>query len=201
MPKIKKDELNKVINSLYKPKERILPANQKKTKQVDSTNSIHTIKQVIYFIDGYNLMHSIDSISKIAQNDLISARNKIIDIVSDFQGYSGAKCILVFDAYKNEVSIPMVDETTNITIVYTKINQTADMYIEQETQLLNENNKIYVVTSDALEQLRILSNNSFRISCREFINKYNNYTTKLEKTNKNSKHHPMKELRKLLFED
>lgn len=201
MPRIKKDELDKVINSLYKPKERVLPANQKKTVQLNTVDQINSSKKIIYFVDGYNLLYSIDKIAKIAEKDLISARDKIIDLVCDYQGYSGAECVLVFDAYKFNGPIPEVTKDYNIALVYTKAGQTADMYIEQKTKELSNDYKIYVVTSDALEQLRILSNNSFRISCREFLSKYENYKARNKKANVNSKHQPLKELRKLLFED
>lgn len=201
MPRIKKDELDKVINSLYKPKERVLPANQKKTVQLNTVDQINSSKKIIYFVDGYNLLYSIDKIAKIAEKDLISSRDKIIDLVCDYQGYSGAECVLVFDAYRFNGPIPEVTKDYNITLVYTKAGQTADMYIEQKTKELSNDYKIYVVTSDALEQLRILSNNSFRISCREFLSKYENYKTRNKKANVNSKHQPLKELRKLLFED
>ena len=201
MPRIKKDELDKVMNSLYKPKERVLPANQKKTKQLDNVEQISSSKKTIYLIDGYNLMFSIEKIAKIAENDLISARDKVIDLVCDYQGYSGAQCVLVFDAYKFNGPIPEITKDYNIVLVYTKAGQTADMYIEQKTKELNEDYKIYVVSSDALEQLRILSNNSFRIPCREFLKRYENYKLRNKKAVVNKKHQPLKELRKLLFED
>lgn len=201
MPYIKKDELEKVMNSLYKPKERVLPANQKKPIQINSVEQIKSNKPIVYLFDGYNLMYSIEEISKIASNDLISARDKVIDIVCDFQGYTGYECVLIFDAYKNNVSIPMISKDYNIAVVYTKMNQTADMYIEQKSQELNDKYKIYVVTSDNLEQLRILSNNSYRISCKQFMKRYENYKKETKNTTKNHRVQPLKELRKLLFED
>ena len=201
MPRIKKDELERVYNSIYKEKKRVLPANQKKATQINDVTQIKSSKPVIYLVDGYNLMYSVESIAKIAQKDLISARDKVIDIVCDFQGYTGSECVLVFDAYKNNVSIPMVSKEYNITIVYTKANQTADMYIEQKSQELNNDYKIFVVTSDALEQLRVFSNNSLRISSNEFMHRYENLKKKNKKDYKSLKHQPLKELRKLLFED
>ena len=117
MAKIKKDELERVYNSLYKPKERALPANEKKPRKVDFSSDIRSSKPVIYLIDGYNLMYSIDEIKQIAATDLISARDKVIDIVCDFQGYTGKECVLVFDAYRNNVPIPVVSREYNIDIV------------------------------------------------------------------------------------
>lgn len=201
MPKIKKDELNRVFNSLYKEKERVLPANQKAPKRVDFVSDIKTSKPQLYFIDGYNLMYSIEEIKQIAKTDLLSARNKVIDIVCDFQGYVSKQCVLVFDAYRNDVSIPVVNKEYNISIVYTKMNQTADMYIEQKVQELSQDYKIFVVTSDGLEQLKVFSSNALRISCKEFIHRYENLQKKYKNNNKRNKNQPLKELRKLLFED
>ncbi len=201
MPKIKKDELDRVFNSLYKEKERVLPANQKAPKRVDFVSDIKTSKPQLYFIDGYNLMYSIEEIKQIAKTDLLSARNKVIDIVCDFQGYVSKQCVLVFDAYRNDVSISVVNKEYNISIVYTKMNQTADMYIEQKVQELSQDYKIFVVTSDGLEQLKVFSSNALRISCKEFIHRYENLQKKYKNNNKRNKNQPLKELRKLLFED
>lgn len=201
MPYIKKDELQRVMNSIYKPREIVLPANQKKAVQINTVEQIKSNKPIVYLIDGYNLMYQDEKLSKIASSDLLSARNKVIDIVCDFQGYTGSECVLVFDAYRNNVSIPVINKEYNIAVVYTKINQTADSYIEAKSQELKDDYKVYVVTSDNLEQLRILSNNALRISSKEFMKRYENYRNNNKKTNVASKHQPLKELRKLLFED
>ena len=201
MPKIKKEELERVYNSLYKPKERVLPANQKPPRRIDSVSQIKSSKPQVYLIDGYNLMYSVEQFKQIAKEDLLSARDKVVDIVCDFQGYVGAECVLVFDAYRNDVSIPVITKEYNITIVYTKMGQTADMYIEQKAQELSEQYKIYVVTSDNLEQLKVFSSNALRVSCKEFMHRYENLQKKHKPTDSKHKNQPLKELRKLLFED
>ena len=201
MPKIKKDELERVMNSIYKPREVVLPANQKKSITIDYVEQIKSSKPIVYLIDGYNLMYADEKIAKIASNDLLSARDKVINMVCDYQGYCGSQCVLVFDAYKNNIPIPKISKDSNITVVYTKMNQTADSYIETKSFELSEKYKVYVVSSDNLEQLRILANNGLRISSHEFLNKYDSYKKRAKKTDKKSKHQPLKELRKLLFED
>ena len=56
----------------------------------------------------------------------------------------------------------------NITVVYTKEAETADMYIEKASLDLAKKHKVRVVTSDALEQVIILGNGALRVSSREF---------------------------------
>ena len=57
----------------------------------------------------------------------------------------------------------------NINVVYTKEAETADMYIEKVSHKLAKNNKVRVVTSDALEQLIILEGGALRVSSKEFF--------------------------------
>lgn len=201
MPKIKKEELDRVYNSLHRPKERVLPANEKKPRRVDFASDIKTQKPIVYLVDGYNLMHFVDEIRQIAATDLISAREKVIDIVADYQGYTGKECFLIFDAYRSSSSVPTVSRKTNITVVYTKINQTADTYIEQMCQEIGEDCKIFVVTSDNLEQLKILAGNAFRLSCSEFMRRYENLKKRYSDHGRLKRKQPLFELRKLLFED
>lgn len=201
MPKIKKEELERVYNSLYKPKERVLPANQKKPKKVADNFYQDLSKPTVYLIDGYNLMYVYNSGKEIADNDLISAREAIINIVCDYQGYADAECVLVFDAYKRRMASSSISKQYNITVVYTSVEQSADMFIEQKSQELSDSYKVIVVTSDNLEQLRVFSNNCLRLSCREFLHRYENFRQKSPENNKRAKHQPLKELRKLLFED
>ena len=201
MPKIKKEELDRVYNSLYKPKERVLPANQKKPQKVDFVYEGKAKKETIYLIDGYNLMNSIEDIKIIAEKDLISARDKTIDIVCDFQGYVGKECVLVFDAYRNLTAVPVVTKEYNISVIYTKAGQTADMYIEQKASELQDKYKIFVVTSDNLEQMSVFSSNSLRMSCTEFMHRYENLKKTHKNKTRNMKHQPLKELRALLYED
>ena len=201
MAKIKEEELNRVYNSLHKPKERVLPANEKKPRRVDSLSDIRTAKQIIYMIDGYNLLYADEQLAGIAAKDLISARDKVIDLVCDFQGYAGRPCFLIFDAYRNEMPAVTISRNDNITIIYTKAGQTADMFIEAKAAEYGEQYKIFVVTSDNLEQLKILSANCLRMSSKEFLHRYENLQKKYAPKNDSFHHKPLKELRKMLYEE
>ena len=74
----------------------------------------------------------------------------------------------MFDAYKIKGHVREVEKFNNITIVYTKEAETADMYIERASYKLAKNNRVRVVTSDGMEQLIILGNGAIRVSAREF---------------------------------
>lgn len=193
--KVSDEELARVINSLYKPKPRYTDNKNNDNYNINKHNKIDN-RELLYLIDGYNLMYYIDEEN--ALNDLLSAREKLINIVCDFAGYVSAEVILVFDAYKQDCNNNEVIKRDNITIIYTKHKQTADNYIELKSKELADIYKVIVVTSDALEQLRVFANSASRISSREFMARYNNLRKNATKLNKDIKYKPLIDLRKLL---
>lgn len=120
-------------------------------------------------VDGYNVIFAWDSFKELSKDNIEGARNMLINILCNYQGYKKCEVILVFDAYKVKGSSREVEKVNNINIVYTKEAETADMYIEKVSHKLAKNNKVRVVTSDALEQLIILGNGALRVSSREFL--------------------------------
>lgn len=120
-------------------------------------------------VDGYNVIFSWDNLNKLSHDNIDGARNTLINILCNYQGYKKCEVILVFDAYKVKGNNREVEKVNNINIVYTKEAETADMYIEKTSHKLAKNNKVRVVTSDALEQIIILGNGALRVSSREFL--------------------------------
>lgn len=119
-------------------------------------------------VDGYNVIFSWNNLKDITTDDLDAARNALINILCNYQGYKKCEIILVFDAYKVKGSRE-VEQVNNINIVYTKEAETADLYIEKVSHELAKKHRVRVVTSDALEQLIILGNGALRVSSREFL--------------------------------
>ncbi len=119
-------------------------------------------------IDGYNVIFSWDNLKKLADSSIDGARNALINILCNYQGYKRCEVIVVFDAYKVKGNHREIEKVNNITVVYTKEAETADMYIEKASLDLAKKHKVRVVTSDALEQVIILGNGALRVSSREF---------------------------------
>jgi small GTP-binding protein len=120
-------------------------------------------------VDGYNVIFAWDELRELSRDNIDGARNALINILCNYQGYKKCEVILVFDAYKVKGNSREIEKVNNISIVYTKEAETADMYIEKVSHKLAKNNKVRVVTSDALEQLIILGNGALRVSSREFL--------------------------------
>lgn len=131
-------------------------------------------------VDGYNVIFAWDNLKKLSENNnLDGARNTLINILCNYQGYKKCEVILVFDAYKVKGNTREVEKVNNIHIVYTKEAETADMYIEKVSHQLAKNHKVRVVTSDALEQLIILGNGALRVSSREFLHEIEQIETEI----------------------
>ncbi len=192
---INEEELKRVWNSLYKPRPRYI--ERKKGDEEKHPVDLTPPKPLLYLVDGYNLMHAAEGMPL---DDLLTAREKVVDLCADFRGYVDASLVLVFDAYKQDNSRIHSEERDGISIVYTRTKQTADMYIEEKSRELVKPYKVIVVTSDALEQLSIFSTEATRLSSREFLSRYQNMKKNMTHMEK-APIRPLEALRTLLEED
>lgn len=120
-------------------------------------------------VDGYNVIFAWENLRKLSESSIDGARNALINILCNYQGYKKCKLIVVFDAYKVKGNAREIEQINGIKVIYTKEAETADMYIEKASYKLAKNNKVRVVTSDALEQLIILGNGALRVSSSSFL--------------------------------
>ena len=64
-------------------------------------------------VDGYNIIFAWEDLQELAKVNIEGARNKLMDMLCNYQGYKKCTLILVFDAYKVEGN---QGESRNITI-------------------------------------------------------------------------------------
>lgn len=120
-------------------------------------------------VDGYNIIFAWEETKELAKTSLQSARDRLIDILCNYQGFRQCRLILVFDAYKVKGNTGSVEKVHNINVVYTKEAETADMYIEKTTRDIGRKHRVRVATSDALEQIIILGSGAVRMSADELL--------------------------------
>lgn len=119
-------------------------------------------------VDGYNVIHAWEDLKELARENFEAARNKLMDILCNYQGYKKCTLIVVFDAYKVEGFNQEVQKYHNIYVVYTKEAETADQYIEKIVHEIGRKYHVTVVTSDGIEQIVTLGQGGTLISAREF---------------------------------
>ena len=119
-------------------------------------------------VDGYNIIFAWDELKEVAKDSLDMARNKLINMLSSYQGFINSPVIVVFDAYRVKGNPGSVEHYGDLSVVYTKEAETADAYIEKVTHDLAKHHRVRVATSDGLEQIIILGAGALRISARSF---------------------------------
>lgn len=119
-----------------------------------------------FLVDGYNIIFAWEDLKELASENIEAARNKLMDIMCNYQGYKGVTLILVYDAYKVKGNPGEIFRYHNIHVVYTKEAETADQYIEKTVHEIGRKYNVTVATSDGLEQVIILGQGAQRMSAQ-----------------------------------
>ena len=119
-------------------------------------------------VDGYNIIFAWEELSDLAAVSIDAARYKLMDILSNYQGFLKICVIVVFDAYKVPGGVEKVQKYHNINVVYTKEAETADQYIEKVAIRIGRRYRTTVATSDGVIQLIIRSQGCILWSARDF---------------------------------
>ncbi len=128
--------------------------------------SVPVSNEAYLLVDGYNIIFAWQELRELAAINIDSARDRLIDIMSNYQGYLGSTVIVVFDAYKVKGNPGSVFQYHNIHVVYTKEAETADQYIEKTVHEIGQKYQVTVATSDALEQMIIWGEGAIRMSAQ-----------------------------------
>lgn len=165
------DELMEIFTRTYGPvrKEK---EGWKRTRRFDAPEGLHRPRPVekkeeVLLVDGYNILFAWDELAELAKDNLDGARGKLMDILSNYQGYRKMTLILVFDAYRVSGGARETLKYHNIYVVYTREAETADAYIEQAVHRLAKDCAVTVATSDAAEQAIIFGSGARRMAARE----------------------------------
>lgn len=167
-------ELEAIFTRTYGEIKRrdFLPQNT--VRQLDKAALLREMEDVQEFllVDGYNIIFAWDELKSQAAVNLDAARQALVDILCNYQGYKQCGLIVVFDAYRVKGGKAKVERQNDVYIVYTEEAETADMYIEKVTYALGRDpvkkRRVRVATSDNLEQTIILGHGSTRISAGMF---------------------------------
>ena len=169
------EELKAIFERTYGPIQRRDLRPQPKPRKRDELPERQTILSPqelgpeYLLVDGYNIIFAWDELKAISQDNLGAARQRLMDILSNYQGYRRCEIILVFDAYKVPRGVGEVSRYHNIYVVYTKEAETADAYIEKATYALSrKKHRVRVATSDNAEQMIILGHGALRVPAAAF---------------------------------
>ncbi len=125
-------------------------------------------KKEYLFIDGYNLINQWSYYKDVARN-IENSRNKLIELLVEYQAYRGIKVIVVFDAHLVKGSVEKREIVSGVEVIYTKEHETADSYIEKQLDKIGRYERVQVATSDNSIQQIVLARGGTRISAHEMI--------------------------------
>ena len=135
-------------------------------KAIQNTHFVPRRERLI--VDGYNLIFAWSELKALAAEDLSAARDKLIDILLSYSSYTNRETVLVFDAYKVPGGIGERSNSETLHVLYTRENESADLYIERLADEIGKDELVRVVTSDSLIRLTALRAGVLRTSAAEF---------------------------------
>ncbi|WP_425448432.1 NYN domain-containing protein [Dethiothermospora halolimnae] len=135
------------------------------------------------FVDGYNIINAWNNLKSLTKVDLDASRNELIEIMAEYQAYTGIDVTIVYDAHLVKGSIEKKENIKGVNVVYTKQRETADQYIERQIDKIGKRKKVRVATSDWVEQQIVLGRGGTRISARELKIEVENAKKRMERKN------------------
>lgn len=131
------------------------------------TGKLKEAKEEYLLVDAYNVIFAWPDLKELAEENMDSARGRLLDTLSKYQGVRKCQIIAVFDAYRVQRHHEEIFDYDNIHVVYTREAQTADHYIERFAHDNQEKYDITVATSDGLQQIIIRGSGCAILSARE----------------------------------
>ena len=123
----------------------------------------------ILLVDGYNIIGAWPELRELKERDLAAARDRLIELMAEYQAFTGSRVIIVFDAYYVQ-GLSRKYKNHKVEVIYTRENETADERIEKmASELNNIKTQIHVATSDYTEQWVIFGQGALRKSARELM--------------------------------
>lgn len=170
-------ELQQIFERTFGPVKRERNAFQKRVVHAAPDYGKYVPKkksqEEYLLVDGYNIIFAWEELKELAKANIHAAQDKLMDILSNYQGFKKCTVILVFDAYKVEGHAEEVTRYHNIYVVYTKEAETADQYIEKTVHRIGRQHQVTVATSDRLEQIIIMGQGATRISAKGLLEEVN----------------------------
>ncbi|MBZ4655245.1 MAG: hypothetical protein JG781_2604 [Peptococcaceae bacterium] len=125
-------------------------------------------------VDGYNIINSWPELNRLKEESFEHARIKLIETLINYHGCTKIMIIVVFDAHQVKGGIERRESYYGVEVVYTREGETADMFIEKIVGSLSRKSKVFVATSDWIEQSLILQRGAFRLTSRELLQEIKN---------------------------
>ena len=169
--KVTQEELNRVFNMAGGSNSNTKKAasKPKRTELSLEPSNVKTFSSLptVLIVDGYNMIYSWPSLAQARAHSLFAAREQLISMLTNYQGYKGLSLMVVFDGNHRKDNPGSTSRNGSASIIYTPSGMNADSWIEKKTADLKGKFRVIAATSDALIQNSVISHGAIRISARE----------------------------------
>ena len=161
-------ELEAIMEREFGPIKRPLYRAPERNEAPEKPVALGSRKKTL-IVDGYNLIFAWDELKNLARERLDLARGRLMDMLSNYAGFTQTELVLVFDGFRTPGNPGSRQDYHNIHVVFTRDGETGDAYIEMIANQIGKNEDVRVVTSDNLIRLSALRSGVLRCGSREFI--------------------------------
>ena len=158
-------ELQRIIEREFGPQKT--PLYRPPAAKAEAAVTLPPRRKEYLIVDGYNMIFAWDGLREQAAYDLSGARERLLDLLSNYCGFHPCELIVVFDSYRVRGGTGSRSSHNNLRVVYTQEDESADLYIETLVGKIGKNYAVRVATSDALIQLSALRSGVLRVSAAE----------------------------------
>ena len=158
-------ELQRIIEREFGPQKT--PLYRPPAAKAEAAVTLSPRRKEYLIVDGYNMIFAWDGLREQAAYDLSGARERLLDLLSNYCGFHPCELIVVFDSYRVRGGTGSRSSHNNLRVVYTQEDESADLYIETLVGKIGKNYAVRVATSDALIQLSALRSGVLRVSAAE----------------------------------
>lgn len=113
-------------------------------------------------------MFSYFEAKELNSDNITLLKERLLKDLGEYKNYSGDDLIVVFDGRDDDSLTRNMEREYGISITYSREGKSADTVIEELVNTNANHERIFVVTSDYLQQKVIFKNNVYRKSVREF---------------------------------
>lgn len=127
--------------------------------------------QDLLIVDGYNMVNAWPELVKLKNENFEHARERLLDIMANYQGLTGKIVIVVFDAHMVKRGTGSKENHLGVEVIFTQSGETADACIERLVSSLPGGYHVTVATSDWAQQRLVMGLGALRMSARELLGK------------------------------
>jgi len=146
----------------------------------------------LYIVDGHNFIFNYYRAKGVSSEQISYFRDQLLSDLIQFKNYNLCSVTVVFDAKHGGSSEQSKEAVNGVNVIYSKGGETADSVVERIVHSNEKYDRIFVITSDYMQQKVIFKENVYRRSIREFAGELTEFkkriTAKVSEQRVNTSH-------------